>query len=287
MARTRSEPPDLTQRVLQLAGAVTGGAFFFYLVGGVATWRRFHTLGLADEASVAALPRSNLLVSGLLTMRHPIALALIALALYQLLTWTPPARHGMNSEAPASLWSRGIRELSSKQRRVQVALVAVFAAVAVEGVLQVWDDVLLISVAAGLAIGASEIAVRGPVRRRAPIGFALVLCLGIVSAGVQYFHLARPPTHLERVALFFDHEQRDPQVVGYLIADASGFVYVAPRLGPCRARHEVDAYRREEIARMRLGRRIKVWPADRPPRGQDLSQCLIEEAEDLREQRRP
>jgi hypothetical protein len=270
--------PDLVERALQLAGAVAGGVFFFYLIGGVVTWRRFHTLGLADEASVAALPRSGLLVSGLLAMRHPIVLALITWLLYRVLAWRKMLRVSTQPAVRRAWWRSAGGELAKRRRRIEVALAVVLVVLLVTGLLGAWDDVFLISIATLLAIGASELSVRGRTERSAVIGLGLVLSVGIAAGAVQYFHLARPPTHLEPVALFLDGRQKP--AIGYLIADASGFVYVAPRLGPCQVKREVDAYRRQDVGEIHLGRRIKVWPADQAPQGKDLDECMREEAKD-------
>jgi hypothetical protein len=194
-----------------------------------------------------------------LAMRHPIALALFGIVLYYVMAW----KNGR----------------SSPPRRMLGAVAAAVGLVALAASLQAWDDVLLIAVVAAFAAGAARLALSNWGNdRRTLIGYGLLLAIGCAAAAVQYFHLARPPTHLEPAVLIVDHHAKP--VVGYFIADTSDFVYVAPRVSPCQVGHVVTAYRRADIAEIQLSRRINVWPGSKGPSPAELEKCKHEEAND-------
>jgi hypothetical protein len=256
------KPSERLRQAFELAGAVAGVVFLVYLVGGLVTWQRFRTLGLADEASVAALPREGLLVAGLLALKSPLILGLLVLIFYVCLdeVWNVERKAAGN-------------EKTRTARLGGVALIVVLIAAVIATRLYAGSGSMAI-VAVG---GAVAIAAARASSRRGIVAYGIFIAVAVTGAVGEDLAIRAPPTHLEPAAVFLDG-MVEP-VPGYFIAESSSFVYLAaPPLARCRVGHLVRAFRRQDIAELRLAPRIDVWPSDRTPKGKDLERCTTQQA---------
>jgi hypothetical protein len=254
-------------QAFELAGAVAGVAFLIYFIGGLVTWQRLRTLGLAEEASVAALPREGLLVAGLLALKSPLILGLFALLFYLGLgaIW----RFERTGAVSRKHWSA---------RQVTAFKAGPFALI---GLMVVWviaaglyagrHAAVLAAVAGALTIAAAWVS--SHIGRAGLLAYGLFIAVVLMGGIVEYLDIKRVPTHVEPAAVFLDGA-KDP-VPGYFIAESSSFVYLAtPWEGhPCQVTHLIRAFRRQDIAEIRLAPRINVWPQTHAPKGDDLEKC--------------
>lgn len=267
----RQRTSERLSQAFELAGAVAGVAFLIYFVGGLVTWQRLRTLGLAEEASVAALPREGLLVAGLLALKFPLILGLGALVFYLVLdaVWRSERRGAVTRKR----WSERWRQVAKAAPFALIGLLIV--AVIVAGLYAGRGALALAAVAGALAIAAGWATSRG--RRPAFVAYGVFFAVALTGGIVEYADIKRVPTHVEPAAVFLDGV-KDP-VQGYFLAESSSFVYVAtPLTGhPCQVSPLIRAFRRQDIAEIRLAHRIDVWPPTRAPVGDDLEKCSNQE----------
>ena len=233
------KPSARLRRAFELAGAAAGVVFLVYLVGGLVTWQRFRTLGLAEEASVAALPREGLLVAGLLALKSPLILGLLVLLFYVCLdeVWK------VEREAAGS-------EKARRARLGGVVLVGVLiAAVIAVGLYAGTDSMAIVAVGGAIAIVAARMSSRTD--RRGLIAYGIFIAVAVTGAVVEDLAIKAPPTHLEPAAVFLDGVTEPVQ--GYFIAESSSFVYLAGATagflpsGSSRARVSSAGHRRASV----------------------------------------
>jgi len=241
--------------------------FLVYLVGGLVTWQRFRTLGLAEEASVAALPREGLLVAGLLALKSPLILGLLVLLFYVGL-------HELGRAERKGAEAKNMRK-AKNARLGSVALVGVLIVAAiVAGLYAGGNSMAILAVGGAVAIVTARASSHAD--RRGLVAYGIFIAVAASGGIVEYAAIKRPPTHLEPAAVFLNG-MAEP-VPGYFIAESSSFVYLAaPRLPHCRVGRLIRAFRRQDIAELRLAPRIDVWRSEHQLNQKQLKTCRKQE----------
>lgn len=226
----------LSGLLFQLLGAAAGLVVLMTLLGGVASWARYKTLDLPNNAAIATLSQTTLLIAGVNELALPIGIGLLT--------------------AIATLIVR--RYL----RVVPVPAVGLYVVLVLYATALVWifwshDYAVYVCATALLVFLAVT-----PLSTSAVAFTAFFAMVGIGTI-VAAREVIVPPTHLERAELIFQNGHR---LYGFWINTTSDTIYLAPQLGgrngPCQVSGYIVGFRSSRIQRIRLEQSVKVFPLD-------------------------
>jgi hypothetical protein len=238
---------SLSNLFFQLLGATAGLVVLMTLLGALASWQRLKTLGLPNNAALATLSQTTLLVAGINALALPIGIGLLTVAMTILMY-----RVARRFVHVVPWWCIG----------GYAALILIAATVV--GVLRLsdpWYEYAAYVAAAGLLVLAALAPLTVPA-----VAFAVFFAVVLVGATISAVQIVEPPTHLERATLYLRGD-RHPQRF-FWIASSSDTVYVAPQVGgrsgtgPCQVAGYIVGFPRSEIARIELEKSVEVFPPD-------------------------
>jgi len=242
---TRDKPRgSLSGVLLQFVGAAAGLTVLITLLGGLASWARFDTLDLAQNAAIASVSQTTQLIAGVTALALPVGVGLFAAGL-------------------SLLVRRYVRAVRWRWVLAYVVAVLVVAALTagVAALIGVFDPLYLavLVASAGLLVFVTLTRLSTPT-----VGYAVFFSIVAFGMVVATTHIVRAPTHLERAEVIFSDGH--PPLFGFWIAATSDTVYIAPQLGgrrgPCEVEGYILGFPRDHIARIRLEARVNVYPRD-------------------------
>jgi hypothetical protein len=227
---------SLSGLLFQLLGAAAGLVVLMTLLGGVASWARYKTLDLPNNAAIATLSQTTLLIAGVNELALPIGVGLLT-AIATLLV------------------RRYVRVVSIAA--IGLYLVLVLCATAIVWIFWSHDYAVYVC-AAGLLVFLAATPLSASAL--AFTGFFAMVGIGTIVAARE---VIEPPTHLERAELIFKDGRR---LYGFWITSTSDTIYLAPQLGgrsgPCQVSGYIVGFRSSRIQRIRLEQSVKVFPLD-------------------------
>src|SRR5262245_27454643 len=168
--------------LLQLLGAAAGLVVLVTLLGSLANWARFDTLDLPNNAAIATLSQTTLLLTGATALALPAAFGLLAAGASVMLRRHP---RGWSWD-----WTIGYILLLG-------ALVLTLVLLAlIDGTAWYWP---LYAGSAGLLLFVTGVHKLSTTAVAYTVFFALI-AIGALAAAIQ---ILTPPTHLERATVFF------------------------------------------------------------------------------------
>jgi len=233
MARER-EPSSLSYVLLQLLGAAAGLVVLMTLLGALGSWWRYKTLDLPNDAPIAALSQTTLLIEGVNELAPGILAGFVAAGLSLLIR-------------------RYIRRVPRWLPTLWIALVLGASAAA----WAIWTiDAGVYVCSAGLVLFLTLTPLSTSL-----VGIAVFFTVVAVGTIIAAIEIIKPPTHLERVVLAVQDHQSP--IHGFWIAETSNTVYVAPQLpGHCQVSGGIIGFPQSSVKLTFLGQSVKVYPRD-------------------------
>jgi hypothetical protein len=234
MARER-ETSSLSNVLLQLLGAAAGLVVLMTLLGALGNWWRYKTLDLPNNAPIAALSQTTLLIEGVNELAPGILTGFVAAGLSLL-----------------------IRPYVRRVPRWLPALWVAFVLGASAAAWAIWTiDAGIYVCSAGLVLFLTLTPLSTSL-----VGIAVYFVVVAVVTIITTIEIIKPPTHLERVVLAVQDHPNSP-IHGFWIAATSDTVYVAPQLpGHCQVSGGIVGFPESSVKRIFLGQSVKVYPRD-------------------------